>query len=323
MSSSSSPATLKDELHRFDVIIGSNPLVEEIVAAECYGAPGYKIVALRQMFGFPAPDSDVWKGKRVLQCGTYLPVTVLSAIADNAASVEVWPYSPDEVARIQKEDVKGHLNVALFDVDTAVFPRAKRLIRRSLSGGRNTPEAAEDNQFYRGLMHHAYAEPFTHEEAICAWLRGEQLLTEEQLIMDGVTVEMEHCRIADDIIMEGGLLISLAARVEKDTIWNCDMRVVATGSALVMPIAQALVKGGEFIGVVIRPNLKNRTTSVTAYTEQDADLSWMEEAPWNGGGKPNCKGATLQGLVPLETLLEWLQKVVPKKQANADAASSK
>ena len=150
-------------------------------------------------------------------------------------------------------------------------------------------------------MHHAFTKPFTHEEAIRDWLRFGWGISEAELIKDGMTVALEHSRVANDIVQLGA--ITILKELLSGTI---SVRLVVSGPVLVMPVARALVQAAD-VGVVVRYNLAQKTTSLTFYTETGADLSWTENEPWNGGGRPNCKGTTHPALMPIDTLIEWLE----------------
>jgi hypothetical protein len=284
---SAAPSTL------FDVVFGGQPLVEEIVAAHVYGAP--TLIALKP--GSPLTDEHLKQveGKRVLVCGSYLKLDSLIQIGCRAKTLSVQPYSQAEADALKQKLTafkEGMIDVSLFHIDTDKFPRTKRLIRRAFEP--KSEHATTDEFFYRGLLHHAYSEPFTQEEAVRAWLRGEWL-SEETLIETGVTTTQEHCRIADDIVKSA----CQVKRVGKT------LRVVVNGSVLIIPVAKALAKQAD-AGVVIRYDLNRSVTLLTFVTENKTDLSWVHAAPWNGGGRDDCKGTTLSGLVPLPTLFDML-----------------
>lgn len=314
----------------FDVIIGWVPLVEEIVAAECYGNPqGYTLLAMKPHGQvFKDEHLELCKGKRVLVCGSYFSDGELDRLALVAARVDAWLYCDGDVLR---SNTTKHFRGS-FHIDLNRFPRALRLIRRALEP--KSPHAEDDEHFYRGLMHHGYAESFTHEEVVRCWLRGGWTLTEEELIQDGVTIAVEHDRVAEDIVRVGSKAVAKELHMKVDTTkvvydnsdsnpakWTekaglvtfetkvvpIKIRLVVAGPVLIMPVARALVRTGADVGVVVRYNLEQDTTSVTFYTESGTDLRWVDPAPWNGGGRPECKGTTLPTLLPIADLLAWLQ----------------
>lgn len=314
----SSPATTKP----FDLVIGWQPLNEEIVAAHLLSdAPCLAMKEHGRVF--KQEQLDLCKGKRVLVCGSHFSARELLRIVDVASAVQLWAYSAADMQRILKEcrierpdgrvPTFGTFNMGMF----AAFPRTTRLLRRSLEPKHE--EQKRDEYFYRGLQLNAFRASHLHGSdnvhMIKEWLTGgtsEPLEeAEDRIIRIGIHAAIEDARVAVDIVKNGAVVIARPnLKIDAQTMMgvgvNLKARVVVSGCSLVMPVANEAAKDVD-IGVVVRYDLGKKLTMLTFVSLNGTSLAFVEEKDtWHGGGRDACKGTTLAGLVTLDTILEML-----------------
>jgi len=169
--SSSSPAPT------FDVVVGGNGnFVPEIVAAKLLSTEPLMSVPSKT---FSPGQLASFTQKRVLICGSYFDLADILRVREVAKSVTVWVYSFEDDVKYgvalcaSSDDVPSEFNKAfsVFDIDTfKTFPRALRLLRRSLSPPGYANEGS-DEAFYRGAPPQLDVRG-RHQHVAGGWVRG-------------------------------------------------------------------------------------------------------------------------------------------------------
>jgi len=211
----------------------------------------------------------------VYVCGTYF--NDLKPVINGCpnARITALVYSEADLAARKYGDVCDY-RLLRPEIPTAAHPWMRRILRRTELGA-----PIEDEQFYRGVIHGKHSVSLFDK---ITQMREEKV-DEAALIRTGAII-LDHIEAMAEFVASTGRLIKIGGQ-------EC---FVAVGSwSPVLPIVQVLARRAK-IGVLIRYNLDRQTTHFTFYSHEGADMSFVRQPPFNGGGDPHCMGATVAGV---------------------------
>lgn len=275
-------------------------LVEELLAGVVYNAEN---IVLKTKDVIPDDILSYLEGKKVLVCGSYFTHNSVAELSKRAAKVDVVVFS--------EKDLEKYTNTKLYQL-TEGPAWGQHLLRRTR--GTAAGEVPEDEAFYRGLLTAGTAANLTLEQTLRAMMADELKIgvnealkfskeytgLEEELIKLGVaTQRVDEVRAYENVKLTG-----LKFQLGKYTA--C---IVSASVIPVMPVVVEAAKQAD-IGISERYNRKEDITQVTFYTldPDRVDLSFVHKAPFEGGGRPDCKGKTFKGRVDILELckkIEW------------------
>lgn len=278
------------EIKKYDRVLCWG-LVEELVLGVVNQA---EIVNLKPQTEIPIAEIVKCLGKRVLIVGSYFSsdsIRVLSA----ATTADVLVFSEadlkkyTESERVQLAPWVHPKNSSFIIPDAPEW--TMHLLRRTR--GKSAGETPDDEAFYRGMLLIGSEKGLNVEATIQAMFKGE-LVSEQALIDLGHMVQRVSEYHARENVEFSGKLIKVG---------KYSARIVSASVVPVMPMVMEAAKGVD-IGISQRYNQKEGTTQVTFYTltPDKVDLGFVHEKPFEGGGRPDCKGKTFKGIVDIAEL---------------------
>jgi len=276
----------------YDAVI-SWGLIEELVAGIVFGAEN---VVLKPKDAIPADVIECLSGKRLLICGSYFTPESVATLRTRA-QVDVMVFS--------EKDLTKYPDAKLFELKGA-SPWVQHILRRTRPG-----ELPEDEAFYRGLLMVGAERGFNLEQTLRA------MFSEELKVAQFSTkVDEKYTGLEADLIRMGSLILQVDEYRAKENaeltgllfqLGPYKARIVSASVIPVMPTVMAAAKGVD-IGISERYNQKEGVTQVTfyTYTPSKVDLSFVNKAPIEGGGRPDCKGKTFRGRVDVLALCKQI-----------------
>jgi len=248
--------------------------VEGLVAA----VENAKILDIRGSKIIPADMLDP-EAKTVYVCGTYFDDLEPIYKTCKGAEVVALLYSDEEIKAKKYGDVCAY-GLIQDHIPYNKHPWMLHMIRRG------TPDQKTDDEvMYRGLLHidKKMVETFTDI------LNGD--LDPGSVMETGRIVTESNRQSANYQVKSSAVVIKLNGEISAAIVsgsWN-----------RVLPTAIAAAETAE-IGINMRHNLRTHKTHFTFYTCTGADLTFVTQSPFNGGGEQHCKGCTVNGLVMIQ-----------------------
>lgn len=234
----------------------------------------------------PLKQIDVIKinpqAEEIYICGTYFDNVEAIVAAFPKARFTLVVNSPEDIKEAQEGPTVKYI---LVEDLLAPFVKAHPWIRNILR--RRTIEAKdEDSYFYRGLIHRTSGAPLETGFRHCI---TKEWVVDELIEIGKILVQHMKQAAAFDV-QEAGCAIKAGKQ---------NAFLVSGGWSGVVPLVSAAADKAE-IGINLRYNFATNHTHLSFRTNQGADLSFVNQSPFNGGGSKNVKGATIPGLVRIQ-----------------------
>lgn len=220
-------------------------------------------------------------GTRLVICGTYL--TELDPfIMENNCPVTVLVYSAEDL-EAKKYGEYCEYKLLRRELPVAKHPWMRHILNRTL------PDAKEEDEaFFHGVLH-VHKDEAMRGAMLDVYRKMRESGCDESRYISIGTIISDH--ISQLAVFQAK---SAAARMRAG---GQDALVISGAWSPVLPIVKHLSAGG-LLGVVVRYNFE---TQCTHFTFSGGDLSFVKEPPYNGGGDTKVSGATIPGIIPIDT----------------------
>jgi hypothetical protein len=271
----------------YDVVVCREGLAEEVLAAALLGKRAWLLPKVNRL---PEELFGTVCGQRVLVCGSYYDPADVARLTGIASSAHVFVYDPKERSKYHGAKFVDSI---FPDEALARWPWAVHILRRTR--GPQAGEIPDDEAFYRGALLRARQNQLDLD-MLFAWLGVQEPSAQENWV--GECTAQGHL-VLQVLEQQAQEIVQLSSNLLE--VHGYSARMVVGAAMPVMPLVIEAARDVD-LGINWRYNLKTNSTHLTFYTHSPdrVDLSFVERAPFNGGGRRECKGVTVCGrLVPL------------------------
>jgi hypothetical protein len=238
---------------------------------------------------------------KVVVFGSYWDSASIQKVDKVAASLVVFVHSDSDVAK--------YPGVTTRVLDQSALAIGVHESWLSHLYKRDTSAATdEDEAFHRGMLVR-YAGSCL-DETLQKWVYSfdDDNTLRQSAIEFGKSIVEYNNYLAKETVKAN----SLDVYVGKSIGQKYRARLVISGPILVMPVVMAAAKDYD-VGINMRQGADGNTR-FTFFTRNsdNIDLSFVNQAPFNGGGKPYCKGCSVARTVDVTTIgaEAWLETML-------------
>ncbi len=270
------------------------PLIRELATTLIFASRVHVFEEKKKEFS--DADFSLCVGRTVLLCGTYYDQKSIETVVEKAKKVTVYVFSESELGKYG--DKVEYVTDLRTEALTLLYPWLNCLFRRCTKD-----EQQYDEAFYRGFLLECSTKNLGITEGLRKLIDGKFSLQFTEMVENGVTVKKVHEMDAKNAAKFNG------RKIKWGPFGMYDAYLVIAGPNPVMPtVMEAARQPDVHLGISMRYTIDGKTR-FTFYSsgKDNINLDCVHEAPYHGGGRPECKGTTVDKHIVYDKDAEHLE----------------